>query len=189
MNSEIDMSNTVLITERLVLRPWRQQDLEDFFAYASVGGVGQMAGWKPHESREETQKILDSFVSKNRTFAITRGGRVVGSLGIEAYNEELFPELADKKCRELGFVLAKDCWGRGLMPEAVKAVIDWLFEDVGLDVILCAHFLSNRRSARVQEKCGFKHYAFGSYKTKFDTVEDDETNILTREDWLKNKKV
>ena len=188
MNPTIDIGDTVLTTERLTLRPWRLSDLEDFYAYASVDGVGQMAGWKPHANREESQAILDSFIKKKRTFALTLDGRVVGSLGIEEYDEKQFPELADKKCRELGFVLAKDCWGRGLMPEAVKIVVDYLFEDVGLDVILCGHFLSNRQSARVQEKCGFKHYSFGTFKTKFDTVEDEETNILTREDWLGMRK-
>ena len=67
---------------------------------------------------------------------------------------------------------------------AVKEVIRYLFDEVGLDVILCAHFLSNRQSGRVQEKCGFRHYAYGTYETHFGTVEDDETNILTKEDWL-----
>ena len=72
------------------------------------------------------------------------------------------------------------------MPEAVKEVIRYLFEDEGLDVILCAHFLSNKRSERVQEKCGFRHYAYGTYETRFGIVEDDETNILTKEEWESN---
>ena len=59
MNTPIDISNVVLKTERLTLRPWRQSDLEDFFEYASVDGVGQMAGWIPHASLEESQMILD----------------------------------------------------------------------------------------------------------------------------------
>ena len=69
MNAPIDLSNVVLHTERLTLRPWRQEDLEDFFAYASVDGVGQMAGWKPHESIEESQIILDKFIAGRKTFA------------------------------------------------------------------------------------------------------------------------
>ena len=44
MNTKIDISNVILHTERLVLRPWRLSDLEDFYAYASVDGVVQMAG-------------------------------------------------------------------------------------------------------------------------------------------------
>lgn len=184
MNAAIDVSGIILKTERLTLRPWRQEDLEDFFAYASVDGVGQMAGWTPHKNMEESQSILNGFIEQKRTFALEFEGKVIGSLGIERYNEEQFPELADKKCREIGYVLSKDYWGRGLMPEAVREVVRYLFEDVGLDVILCGRFLSNRQSQRVQEKCGFRHYAFGVYETHFHTIEEDETNIFTREDWL-----
>ena len=183
MNTEIDVSNTVLKTKRLILRPWRKEDLDDFFEYASVDGVGQMAGWLPHQNKDDTQMILDSFIDKRRTFALEYQGKVIGSLGIEEYDEDKFPELKDKKCREIGYVLSKNYWGRGLMPEAVKEVIRYLFEEVQLDVILCSHFLSNHQSQRVQEKCGFRHYAYGTYETRYGTVEEDETNIMTREDW------
>lgn len=189
MNAEIDISNTVLKTERLILRPWRKEDLDDFFEYASVDGVGQMAGWLPHQNKDDTQMILDSFIGKRRTFALEYQGKVVGSLGIEEYDEDKFPELKDKKCREIGYVLSKNYWGRGLMPEAAKETIRYLFEEAQLDVILCGHFLSNQQSQRVQEKCGFRHYAYGTYETRFGTVEEDETNIMTREDWKAIKKM
>jgi ribosomal-protein-alanine N-acetyltransferase len=188
MNAPIDISKTTLITKRLVLRPWKQDDLDDFFEYASVDGVGQMAGWKPHENKQETQKILDSFIEHKKTFALEYQGKVIGSLGIELYNEERFPEFADLKCREIGYVLSKAYWGNGFMPEAVNEVLRYLFEDAGLDVIFCGHFLSNHQSARVQEKCGFRHYAYGKYETKFGTVEDDELNILTKNDYAARQK-
>ena len=82
MNVNIDISNVVLKTERLVLRPWRQSDLEDFYEYASVDGVGQMAGWPPHKSKEDSQMILDRFIEGKRTFALDYNGKVIGSLGI-----------------------------------------------------------------------------------------------------------
>ncbi len=184
MNAEIDVSSVVLRTERLILRPWKQSDLEDFYAYASVDGVGQMAGWVPHENREESQRILTRFIEGRKTFALEYRGRVVGSLGIQLYDENRFPEFETRKCREIGYVLAKDCWGRGLMPEAVKRVIRYLFEEAALDVIFCRHFLSNVQSQRVQEKCGFRHYAYDTYETHFGTVEDEEVNILTRDEWM-----
>ena len=184
MNYPIDISDTVLKTERLILRPWRYSDLDDFNAYASVDGVGQMAGWTPHKNKEESLEILERFIRNKKTFALEYEGRAIGSLGIEEYNEERFPEFSERKCREIGYVLAKDCWGRGLMPEAVREAIRYLFEETGLDVIFCSHFLSNRQSGRVQEKCGFRHYAYGSYETKFGTIEADETNILTKKEWL-----
>ena len=187
MNAEIDISNVMLKTPRLLLRPWRESDLNDFFEYASVDGVGQMAGWTPHKDKEESQAILTRFIEGKKTFALEKDGKVIGSLGVEKYREELYPEFAEKKCRELGYVLAKPYWGQGLMPEAVNEVIRYLFQDVGLDVIFCGHFVKNTQSARVQEKCGFTHYAFSKFETRFGTVEDDELNLLTREDWLAGK--
>ena len=120
MNPEVDISNVVLKTSRLLIRPWRESDLDDFYAYASVDGVGQMAGWKPHENKEESKMILDMFISHKKTFAIEYQGKVIGSVGIEKYNEAHFPEFENEKCREIGYVLSKDYWGQGLIPEAVK---------------------------------------------------------------------
>ena len=184
MNPEIDISNVILKTERLLIRPWRQSDLDDFYSYASVDGVGQMAGWKPHESKEESKIILDMFISHKKTFALEYQGKVIGSVGIEKYNETHFPEFKNKKCREIGYVLSKEYWGQGLMPEALKEVIRFLFENANLDVIFCGHFLWNEQSHRVQEKSGFKHYAFYTYYTAFGTTEENEVNILKREDWV-----
>ncbi len=186
MNANIDITGVVLTTERLALRPWRPGDLEDLYAYASVPGVGEMAGWPHHEDRETSKGILERFIEGKKTFALEYQGKVIGSLGIERYDEAKFPGLADLRCREIGYVLAKDYWGRGLMPEAVRAAIDWLFAAVGLDAILCGHARANHQSGRVQEKCGFRHYAYSTYHTQMGTDVDDEMNILRREDWPGN---
>ncbi len=184
MIPEIDVSTVILHTPRLILRPWRQTDLEDLYAYASVPEVGPMAGWNPHENREESQRILDRFIGGKRTFALEHGGRVIGSLGVERYDEAQYPEFAEQRVRSLGFILSREYWGQGLMPEAVDEAVCWLFEEAKLDAILCGHFLWNRQSLRVQEKCGFRHYAYGTFHTKIGTVEEEELRILTREDWL-----
>ena len=184
MNAEIDVTDVTLHTPRLTLRPWRQTDLQDLYAYASDPEVGPMAGWKPHDSLEESQMILDRFVSGRKTFALEYRGRVVGSIGVEGYDEARYPEFSEQRVRMLGFVLARECWGLGLMPEGVSEVIRWLFEEQKLDVILCGHFLWNKQSGRVQEKCGFRHYDFGLFTTKQNKVEEDELRILTRADWL-----
>ena len=183
MNAAIDVTGVELHTHRLTLRPWKQEDLQDFFEYASVEWVGQMAGWLPHKDTQESQKILDSFIGKKKTFALDYQGKAIGSLGIEEYEEAEFPALLDLRCRSLGFVLSKTYWGTGLMPEAVEAVIRWLFEEMKLDAILCAHFDWNTQSARVQQKCGFRPFAVGRYETTFGKIEKDITNILYREDW------
>ena len=158
MNADIDITGVVLKTERLILREWKEPDLADLFEYAKVEGVGEMAGWPHHESIEVSQEILNRFIAHKRTFAIEYNGKVIGSLGIETYNEEVLPEFNSKMGREIGYVLSKDYWGQGLMPEAVKRVIDYCFDELHLDFLTCCHYDFNNQSRRVQEKSGFKHY-------------------------------
>lgn len=185
MNAPIDISKTILNTKRLVLRPWRQSDLEDFYAYASVDGVGQMAGWLPHESPDVTQEILDKFIAGKKTFALQYQGKVIGSLGIEYYTEEKHPEFAHLRGRSIGYVLSKDYWGQGLMPEAVKAVQEYLFETVGLDFLTISHYVWNNQSRRVIEKSGFQCIGNSIHETCYGTKEPVLYYILYREDWLK----
>lgn len=175
----IDVSNTRIETPRLILRPWQDSDLEDFYAYASVEGVGEMAGWAHHQSLEESRKILNLFIEGKHTFALElrENGRVIGSLGLEERDENLdLPE--DLEGREIGYVLSKAYWGRGLMPEAVKAVIDYCFRELKLDYLTCGHFVRNAQSARVIEKCGFHYLKDILYQTRMDTVEPTKLYIL-----------
>lgn len=183
MNVPIDISNTVICTKRLVLRPWREHDLNDFFEYASVPGVGEAAGWIHHKTKEESKTILDFFIRDKKTFAIEYSGKVIGSLGIEKYHEEQMPELDEKKGREIGFVLSKEYWGIGLMPEAVTAVIKWLFDEIKLDFIVCCHSPDNFRSKRVQEKCGFKPYITRESKTSWGDIRESCVKIFFKEDY------
>ena len=178
MNKQIDITGTVLRTKRLTLRPWKESDLSDFYEYASVDGVGQMAGWPPHRNPEESKVILSHFMEGKHVFALEHQGKVIGSLGIEAYNEQSYPELASLQGREIGYVLSKAYWGQGLMPEAVKAVIAWLFQEVNLDFILIGHFDRNSQSRRVIEKCGFQYYKTIVLQTKLGTTETALDYIL-----------
>ena len=161
MNADFKINELVLETERLILRPFKQTDLNDFFEYASVPGVGEMAGWPHHENIEKSQEILDMFIREDKTFAIVykKDNKVIGSLGVEKYGlEEKLTEFNGYYGRELGYVLSKDYWGKGLMPEAVEVVINYLFNTLGLDFLTCGYYDFNNQSRRVQEKCGFKPY-------------------------------
>ena len=184
MNAKIDISEITLKTQRLLLRPWREMDLQDFYEYARVDGVGQMCGWIPHKDMEESRQILAHFVEQKRELALEYRGKVIGSLGIKAYNEEDYPELSNLSGGELGYVLSKDYWGQGLMPEAVKAVIRYLFETVKLDFILVGHFDWNRQSARVIEKCGFQYIKSLPYETRYGTTETSVNYILYRKHFM-----
>lgn len=168
MDVKIDITKTTIETDRLILRAWKENDLNDFYEYARVDGVGEMAGWKHHSSMEETSKILKSFMSNKNVFAIVykENDKVIGSLGLEkswANDDENYKNL---KMKEIGYVLSKDYWGMGLMPEAVKEVIKFGFNDCKLDAITISHFIKNIQSRRVIEKSGFKFVKLGKYYAK-----------------------
>ena len=138
MNANFKINGVTIETDRLILRPFKQSDLDDFYEYASVEGVGEMAGWKHHENKEKSQSILDLFINEDKTFAIVlkENNKVIGSLGVEEYGmEQALSEFFVYQGREIGYVLSKDYWGKGLMPEAVKAVIDYLFNVLKLDFL------------------------------------------------------
>ncbi len=168
MNAKVDITNIVLETDRLILRPWRKSDLNDFYEYARVDGVGQMAGWEPHKSIEESEFILSLFMEGKHVFAVELkdNHKVIGSVGLEEIStstEEKYNELTG---REIGYVLSKDYWGKGLMPEAVKRVIKYCFEKENYDFLWCCHFPANAQSKRVIEKCGFRFVKEDAYKDR-----------------------
>ncbi len=181
MNAEFRINGKTIETQRLLLRAFRQTDREDFFEYSSMDGVGEMAGWRHHESREETDKILNMFIEEDKVFAIAdkESGKVIGSLGVEFYSmEDKLTEFDGYLGRELGFVLRRDCWGRGLMPEAVLAVIDYLFSELNYDFLICGYYDFNAQSRRVQEKCGFVPYRRLIMDTAMGTKEPGTLNLL-----------
>jgi len=182
MNKPIEISAVTLKTDRLTLRPWRETDLNDLYEYAKVDGVGQMAGWLPHANIDVSKTILERFIEGKKTFALELDGKVIGSLGIEHYKESSYPELDALQGREIGYVLSKNFWGKGLMPEAVRAVIDYLFEAEALDFVIISHFQWNKQSARVIEKCGLQYVKTTTHETHFGTQETTLEHILYNPD-------
>lgn len=174
---QVDVTGVRLETKRLILRPWEQTDLADFYDYAKVPGVGEMAGWAHHQSMEESQQILNLFIHEKKTLAIVEKetGKVIGSIGFEESDEDL-----SGTGRELGYVLRKEYWGRGLVPEAVRAVIGYCFDVLEWDWLTCAHFVTNTRSQRVIEKCGFQYQKDFLYQTRMGTLEPSKGYILYR---------
>lgn len=185
MNAEFKINGKQIQTERLILRSFTPSDLNDFYEYASVEGVGEMAGWQHHKSIDESRAILNSFIQHDKIFAVClkENSKVIGSLGVEEYGmEEVLTEFDGYKGREIGFVLGKDFWGIGIMPEAVKAVIKYLFGELNLDFLTCGYFDYNLQSKRVQEKCGFKPYRKLIMTTNAGASEPGVLNLLINPD-------
>lgn len=181
MNADFKINGRVIETNRLRLRPFKESDLDDFYDYASIPGVGEMAGWKHHENKEESKRILDTFIKNDKTFALVykKTNKLIGSIGVEKYGKEAeLSEFANLYGRMLGAVLSKDYWNMGLMTEALKAVIDYLFEEMDLDFLAAGYFDNNIPSKKMQEKCDFKPYRKVIIDTSMGTKETGVLNIL-----------
>ena len=182
MNAKIDLTGVVLETERLILREWNLNDVDDLFEYASNPDVGPRAGWAPHKDKEESKMRVEHFIEGRHTFAIVykENNKVIGSVGLDEYGrEEALSEFFNYQGREVGYVLSKDYWGRGIMPEAVQTVIDYLFNVLDYDFLLCGRYDFNLQSRRVQEKCGFKPYRKLIFDTQLGTKAPGVLSLLT----------
>ena len=140
-------------TERLLLRRFKHEDAETMFnTWANDEKVTRFLTWKPHETLDVTKYIIDLWVKdyeKENTYqwAIEFDGKLIGSIGCVETNEE-------NECGEIGYCIGYDYWGKGIMTEAVKAVINFLFSEVNLNRIEIFHATKNPASGKVAKKCG-----------------------------------
>ena len=165
MDINVDITQSKIETDRLILRFWQETDLDDFFEYARVEGVGEMAGWKHHESIDDSRAVLHKFILAKSEFAIVykENCKVIGAIGLHQSWANDDPSYADLTVKDIGYTLSKDYWGKGLMPEAVKAVIAFAFDTLYLDALTSGHSPTNHQSKRVIEKCGFEYVKTGEY--------------------------
>ncbi len=174
-----------LETKRLILRPWEEGDAEALFKYASHPDVGPIAGWPAHTSVENSREIIKSVLSAPHTFAVVlkETGEPVGSIGLKLDD-------ACKLCishteSEIGYWLGVPYWGQGIIPEAVRKIIQYGFEVLRLERIWCVCFEGNTKSKRVQEKCGFKyhHTAYNVPCAIKGVFRTEHITCLSKEDW------
>lgn len=173
----------ILETERLLLRPWEEGDLEALYELAKDPEVGPRCGWKPHKDVEESRYVLCRILMNDSTWALVdkASGALLGDISLmklEAPDEQ-----------ELGFWLGRPYWGRGYMPEAAQALIAYSFEELGLARLWCRHNKDNSQSARVQQKCGFSFYKEEEKHSlpQLGIEVCSVLNCLERETWLRNK--
>ena len=147
-----------LETSRLILRPWREEDAESLFRYASDPAVGPIAGWPPHTDVEHSRQIIRTVFSAAETYAVVlkKDEQPVGSIGLISHQNSRLTRNAGQA--ELGYWIGRPFWGQGLIPEAANALLRRGFEELGLICIWGGYFDGNERSRRVMEKCGFVYH-------------------------------
>ena len=174
----------ILKTERLILRPWCEDDAEDLYTYASDPEIGPPAGWPPHTSVDHSREIIRTVFSAPDTFAVCLkdNGKPIGSIGFHRN------DLAEEEDEyELGYWIGKPFWGQGLIPEAARALLHHAFEDLGMRAVWCGYYDGNEKSKRVQEKLGFvyQYTTEGLKVTLVNEIRTGHTNLMTKERWRK----
>ena len=175
-----------LTTERLLLRPWETTDAESLYEYAKDPDVGPIAGWPPHQSVEESRRIIETVFAAPESYAICEreNGIAIGAIALKMGDATDMTDRADE-C-ELGYWLGKPFWGRGYMPEAAAELIRHAFEDLAMHAVWCGYYEGNLKSKRVQEKLGFiyNHTHPAVPVPLMGETRVGITNRLTKEEWL-----
>lgn len=145
-------------TERLILRPWKESEAEKLFKYAKDPDVGPIAGWPQHTSVENSREIIRTVFAAPETYAVVlkETNEPVGSCGIMFPSDQNSAEAQTGEA-EIGYWIGKPYWGQGLIPEAVNALLQRCFCQMGLKTVWCVYYDGNTKSKRVCEKCGFKY--------------------------------
>lgn len=151
----------IIVTERLILRPWKD---EDFAPFAEMNADPRVREFFPSlQTREESDKTARHFQA---TYArdgfcfyaaeLTATGQFVGFIGIQTM-DFVVPSLPQPAI-EIGWRLAHAHWGKGLATEGARAVVQHAFESLKLREIVAITVPANIRSRRVMEKIGMKHH-------------------------------
>ena len=142
-----------LTTQRLKLRHLRATDAPRVQALCGNLNVARMLGHVPHpypDGRAEAWIARQSTARRTGAayrFAIEFEGALVGVISIERH------ENGDHM---LGYWLGESYWGQGLMSEAVRRIVRFARENLGLEKLVADYFADNPASGRVLEKCGFR---------------------------------
>ena len=147
-------------SERLIIRPFRDSDLEPFLAYRNDPEVARYQGWSVPYPR---QTALD-FIAEMKTAQIQPGswlqlalemqpgGEMIGDVAIHQMK-------SDPRQAYLGYSLARAYWGRGFASEAIRAVLDLLFNQLELHRVVAECDVENDASWRLLERLGFRREA------------------------------
>lgn len=151
-----ELGTKIIETKRLILRKFSMEDADDMYVWASDHDVTKYLTWQSHQNINVTKDLLNEWIKEyingdcfNWAMEQKSTGRVIGSITVVRLNKDI------EAC-DIGYCMRKDCWGQAFMPEGLEAVLDYLFDQVGLNRIAACHDTNNPKSGRVMEKVGMK---------------------------------
>lgn len=179
------MIGEVIDTERLILRPWQESDAESLYKYASDPAIGPIAGWPPHTSVKDSLNVIRTVFAAPETYAVIlkETNEPVGCIGIMFGDSSRSAEMLENEA-EIGYWIGKPYWGLGLIPEAVRRLLQRCFEELGMAAVWCVYYDGNTKSRRVMDKCGFSFHHTEKGKTSaLGDVRTEHFMKLTKNEW------
>lgn len=152
------------IGERVVLREFTMDDVDARYAYLSDDELFRHASWGPLTLDETTESVREAMEAartaprRDYELAVTLRdtGEVVGQVTLKT--DRYIPRIR-QRTSELGYMLRRDCWGRGITTEAARLLLDFAFGELGLHRVFAVVDEDNPASIRVLEKLGFRREA------------------------------
>ena len=147
-----------LETKRLILRPFVPEDaLPMFQNWAGDPEVTRYLTWLAHQSVSITRALIDRWIKSydepnyyQWAIELKSLGEPIGSISAVKIHE-------NDGSVEIGYCIGRPWWGQCLMPEAVRALMDYLFDSIGVSRIIACHHPENLKSGRVMQKCGMAY--------------------------------
>lgn len=150
-------STPPLETERLMLRKFTFDDIDDMYSIYSDESVNKFLPWFPFASKAETEKYLrenimpqyENQFSCRYCVELKETGKVIGYVSLGCIDLK-------NRSGDLGYGLMKEYWNRGIITEASKEILKWL-KDCGFRCITATHDVNNPASGEVMKKLGMKY--------------------------------
>ena len=145
-------------TPRLILRMAQMSDAEPMFRnWASDPEVTKFLTWPTYQSIDSAYTILDIWIKEYEKpdfyqwmIELKEIGEPIGSISVVRYRDEI-------AAAEIGYCIGQSWWHKGIMTEALTAVMQFLFTEVGMNRIEAKHDINNPHSGGVMKKCGMKY--------------------------------
>ena len=153
-----DVGTIRLETERLILRRLEKNDANNMFNFwCNDKDVTRYLPWNPHGTIDVTNELLDMWINDYNNSYVYRwivvlkdDNKPIGT--IDVVNKDI-----DNKVFEIGYCYSKSSWGNGYGTEVLSKVISFLFENVGVELIMAKHNENNPASGKVMQKSGMKY--------------------------------
>lgn len=173
----------ILETQRLILRPLTESDLDDLFEYAQDIHVANPGMWQPYESYESCRQHLNQLIGLYQRWLMwwaledKASGKMIGRCELARYDDE------DRKA-EIGYALNRDFWRQGLMREAMQAVLKHGYTELNLDRTSAVVLTDNAASIALLEQQGFQREGIMRHYTYVRGKPDDVyLYALLKQDW------